>query len=220
MWPCTGLDAAGFVLAGGQSSRMGTDKALVELGGQLLIVRAIAILREAGLDVAIAGSHSALDAYAPVVADDESGLGPLSGICAALQSTSAQHAVFLSVDLPLIPAGLIAYLLAHAQITGRSVTLASIAGFPQTFPVVLQRSALPVLKDELQAGRRGCYSAFRAAAAARQEPVSILPVEMLVQSGHVAHPEAIPHLRWFFNVNSESDLRLAAASVPIPNRVS
>jgi molybdopterin-guanine dinucleotide biosynthesis protein A len=193
---------------------MGRDKALVELGGQPLISRAVAILRDAGLDVAIAGSRSALDAYAPVVADDEPGWGPLSGICAALRSTSARWAVFLSVDLPLIPAGIITYLLAHAHMTGGSVTLASVNGYPQTFPAVVLRGALPVFQDELRGGGRGCFSAFKAAAAAREESVSILPIELLVQAGQVFHAAALPPARWFLNINSEADLRRAADSLP------
>jgi len=53
-------DSAGFVLAGGLSSRMGTDKALVEFDGQPMICRAIEILRAAGLPVSIAGARSSL----------------------------------------------------------------------------------------------------------------------------------------------------------------
>jgi molybdenum cofactor guanylyltransferase len=208
-----GRDAAGFVLAGGQSSRMGRDKALVEFKGQFLIARAVTILREAGIEVAIAGAHSALETFAPIVHDAEPGLGPLSGICAALNATSADHAVFLSVDLPLVPPSLIRYLLFHACATGRAVTLASVAGFPQTFPVILTRTALPVLAKQLRTGRRGCLAAFEAVVNQRGEPLSILPVETLAQSGHVSHPDTLPAPQWFLNINSEVDLRRAAANL-------
>jgi molybdopterin-guanine dinucleotide biosynthesis protein A len=206
-------DAVGFVLAGGESSRMGRDKALVEFKGQFLIARAVAVLREAGLEVAIAGAHSALEPFAPIVHDAEPGLGPLSGICAALRATPTQHAVFLSVDLPLLPTGLIEYLLFHASTTGRAVTLASVAGFPQTFPVILLRSVLPVLEKELRTGRRGCFAAFQGAADELGELLSILPVETMAQSGHVSHPDTLPASRWFLNINSEVDLRRAAANL-------
>jgi molybdenum cofactor guanylyltransferase len=156
-------DAAGFVLAGGRSSRMGRDKALVELAGQPLIAHALRILREANLPASIAGGQPALAAFAPLIEDTRRDQGPLSGICAALASTKAEWAVFLPIDLPLLPASLLEYLLRHARITGNPVTIPSINGFPQTFPAVLHRSALPTLERELNAGRSGCFSAFQAA---------------------------------------------------------
>ena len=207
-------DAAGFVLAGGQSRRMGTDKALVAFDGQPLICRAIDILRAAGLPVSIAGARSPLDSYAPVVHDAEPGLGPLAGICAALKSTSALHAVFLPVDLPQMPASLVVYLLEHAWITGSTVTLATVNAFPQTFPVVLDRQTLPAFEQELAAGRRGCYSAFRRAAADLGQPIAELPVEVLVQSGQVTHPDANPPAYWFLNINAPADLHRASAGSP------
>lgn len=206
----TEFDAAGFALAGGQSTRMGADKALVVLSGRPLMAHAISTLREAGLPVFIAGAQSPLAGFAPVVEDSVPGLGPLGGICAALRSTQAHLAVFLPVDLPLLPASLIAYLLLHARITGRVVTLCSVNGFVQTFPAIVRREALPALLEELDAGRRGCYSVFQAAAACLGQPPTVLPVELLAQSGHVANPAGLPASRWFFNVNSPEDLRRAA----------
>ncbi|MGA2889872.1 MAG: molybdenum cofactor guanylyltransferase [Terracidiphilus sp.] len=202
-------DVAGFVLAGGRSSRMGTDKALQIFAGQPLVVHALSLLRQAGLQASIAGARSPLVVFAPVVEDPQPDMGPLGGICAALAVTSASRAVFLSVDLPLLPASLVVFLQHHACITGAAVTLTSVNGFPQTFPAVVCRSTLPALHSELEAGRRGCYSAFQATATRMGQPLSVLPVELLVQSGHVAHPDDLPAARWFLNVNTPADLHRA-----------
>lgn len=214
--PCSGAgpnkmaeDAAGFVLAGGRSSRMGADKALVQLGGQPLVAHALGILREAGLAASIAGGEPELAAFGPLVADRQPGLGPLSGICSALGSTTAQWAVFTSVDLPLLPPSLVACLLRHARITGSAVTVPSVSGFAQTFPAVVMREVLPALERELSAGRGGCFSGFAAAAAHVGEAVSAVPVESMVQCGRIAHPLGFPAVFWFLNVNTVEDLRRA-----------
>ena len=157
-------DAAGFVLAGGRSSRMGEDKALVRLGGQPLVVHALDILRGAGLTASLAGGSSALAAFAPLVPDSQPGLGPLAGICAALASTSARLAVFLPIDLPLLPVSLIAVFAAitlDAQ-AGPSRSPPSTAlrrHFPQSWTGIV----LPELECELTAERLGCFSALQTA---------------------------------------------------------
>ena len=199
-------NAAGFVLAGGRARRMGTDKALVEFGGKRLVEVALGVLRGAGLATSILGVRPDLGAFAPVVEDPEPGQGPLAGICAGLASTSARWAVFVPVDLPLLPASLVVYLLHHAQVTERAVTVVSTSGFAETFPAVVDRAALPGLRAELAAGRLGCFSAFEAAAGSLGEQVSVVAAELLTQAGQVAHSEGLHAARWFLNVNSVGDL--------------
>jgi molybdopterin-guanine dinucleotide biosynthesis protein A len=208
--------AAGFVLAGGQSRRMGQDKALVTFAGEPLIAHALRILRGAGLDPAIAGARSPLASYAPVIEDSGRDLGPLAGICSAFEKSPARWCVFLPVDLPLIPASLLQALLRHAQLAASAVTLPAINGFAQTFPAVLDRAVLPALYVELQAGRRGCFSAFQAASAALHRSIATLPVEVLAQAGQAAHPAGLPAFRWFLNANTPADLRLAEMLSPHP----
>jgi len=208
-------DAVGFVLAGGQSSRMGQDKALLLFDGQPLVVHALSILSQAGLSVAIAGARPSarvtLEAFAPVVEDPEPGLGPLAGICNALASTSARYAVFVPVDVPLLPPALIGFLLHRAKITGRAATVSALAGIDQTFPAVLDRDVLPTLKAALESRRGGCYSAFQAAAASLGQLVNSVAVEMLVQSGQIVHPLGLPPFRWFLNLNTPGDVEEAEA---------
>jgi len=128
--------AAGFVLAGGRSSRMGVEKALVSFRGEPMIVHAIRTLREAGLTASIAGARTSLEDFAPVVPDAQPDRGPLGGICAALASTSAQRAVFLPVDLPLLPASLLVALLEEAA----PVVVVEVDGFVQSFPAVVSQA--------------------------------------------------------------------------------
>jgi molybdopterin-guanine dinucleotide biosynthesis protein A len=190
---------------------MGRDKAVVRLDGEPLAARAVSILRDAGLAVSVSGGNPALAAFAPLVEDRQPGLGPLSGICAALASTSTRWAVFLPVDLPFLPASLVVCLLRHARITGSAVTVPSVNGFAQTFPAVVDRVTLPMLEKELGAGHGGCFTGFQAAAAGLGDAVMVVPVEMLVQAGQIAHPAGLPAARWFLNLNTEEDLRRAEA---------
>lgn len=196
---------------------MGRDKALVPFAGRPLIARALATLRQAGLDPAIAGARTTLEDYAPVIPDSVPAStavsGPLAGVCAALASTTAPWCIFLPIDLPLLPASLLDCLLHRAQLCGAPITLASVNGFSQTFPAVLDSTILPLLQAELESGRNGCFAVFRSAAAALSRPLSIVPAEFLVQSGQVAHPAALPAFCWFLNVNTPADLSRAEALV-------
>lgn len=190
---------------------MGADKALISLGGRPLVEWAVGILQGAGLAVGIAGAQISLEGFAPVIADAEQGLGPLSGICGALASARTRFAVFLSVDLPLLPASLVSYLVRHAEITESAVTVPSVCGFAQTFPAVIDRAALATLQAELAARRLGCFAAFETAAAALDQEVEVIPVEHLVQARQVAHPVSLPCFLWFLNVNTPEDLGQAAS---------
>jgi molybdopterin-guanine dinucleotide biosynthesis protein A len=206
-------DAVGFVLAGGQSSRMGRDKAQIEFAGRPLVAHALVTLEQAGLQAKIAGALSSarasLEAFATVIEDSTPDLGPLSGICAALAATSARYAVFLSVDMPLLPPSLLVFLLRYARITGNVVTVPSLSGFAQTFPAVIDRIALPTLQNELNSGQNGCFRAFQAASAAVGQTVRSVAVELLAQAGQVVDPQGLPPFRWFLNLNTPADLARA-----------
>jgi molybdenum cofactor guanylyltransferase len=210
--------AEGFVLAGGASSRMGRDKALVKVAGRPLVEHALGILRESGVTTRIAGARAELDGFAPVVKD--AGGGPLAGVCAALEATEAQLAVFLPVDVPLVPASLIGYLLHHARVTGAAATVPSACGFAQTFPAVVRREALPELRRALENGAGGCFAAFRRAAGKLQRPFACIAVEELAQCGQAEHEMGVAAARWLTNVNTPQDVERASRLLSAAIRVS
>jgi len=198
----------GFVLAGGRSSRMGKDKAQIIFNGAPLIQHAVGILHAAGLEARIAGARTDLSGFAATVVDDPAypGLGPLSGICPALDASAARFVVFVPVDLPLLPASLVRYLVHHAQVADSAIALASVGGFVETFPVVIDRAAAPALAASLRSANRKCLSAFQTAADALSKPMSVVSVELLLQAGQVCDPGGFSAQAWFLSVNTPEDL--------------
>ncbi len=108
----------GAVLAGGQATRFGGDKALAELGGQTLLARAVEALAGWCDHVVVVGRETA---PAPTLSDwPAAGMGPLGGIAAALRFaedagyaevlTCGVDSVGLPPDLPALLAPAPAYL--------------------------------------------------------------------------------------------------------------
>jgi len=107
--------AAGFVLAGGESSRMGRDKALLELAGEPLVVRA------AKLAASVTGTPATIiggAAYTPfglrVVGDDLPGVGPLGGIATVLRASVAPWNLIVACDLPYLSREWLVFLVERA----------------------------------------------------------------------------------------------------------
>lgn len=105
-----------FLLAGGHSSRMGVNKALVPLGGQRLLTRiAERIGERQKVPVALnADADFPNAAELPLVPDTLPGkLGPLAGVLAALRQATtkhplATHIVTVPIDSPFFPPDLVA----------------------------------------------------------------------------------------------------------------
>ena len=195
------------MLAGGRSSRMGSDKALALFGGRPLIQLAVANLAAAGIFARIAGSRSALGAFAPEIPDVLSDSGPMGGIHAALSASVAELNLFLPVDMPLMPALLLACLLERAMLTGAPVTASRLNGCLQPFPVVLRRTVLPEIHQCLAAGDTACYKAWQAIPKKVESELDAVAIESLIQCGQCRHPGGFPAFLWFQSANTPANLR-------------
>jgi molybdopterin-guanine dinucleotide biosynthesis protein A len=201
--------AAGFVLAGGRSSRMGSDKALQDFGGRLLIAHALGLMDEAGVAGAIAGSRSPLGSFAAEIPDTYLDAGPLGGIHAALTATQADLNLFLPVDMPLMPPSLLRCLLLRATVTGAPVTASRLNGRLEPFPVVLHRSVLPLIARTLDGGAArfpSCRAVWEAIPEQLGSLLDAPPVDALMQCGQVAHRLGLPPVFWFQNANTPAEL--------------
>ena len=147
------FSATGFVLAGGKSSRMGTNKALLKLAGLTLVERTRNLLAGICERVAILGPPDIFghlgDCYADVYAD----CGPLAGIHVALMNSQTDLNLITAVDTPFLAEEFLRYLLETAASSTALVTAPVLDDFVQPLCAVYKRGFLPVAEKALKEGR-------------------------------------------------------------------
>lgn len=105
-----------FVLAGGKSTRMGTDKGLVLHLGKPFVVRIIEAIQSHSDSITIISNTSNYNYLGyPILEDLIKNKGPLAGIYSGLKHSSSQHNLFVSCDMPLLNNAVINHLILHAD---------------------------------------------------------------------------------------------------------
>jgi molybdopterin-guanine dinucleotide biosynthesis protein A len=143
-----------FILAGGRSTRMGTDKAFVLLDGRTLLARALDLPRSLTSDVRIVGDPAKFASFATVVEDQFPGCGPLAGIHAALRSSQTDLNLMLAVDMPFLTPALLHHMLGRAKDSGSAmVTVPRTSQGWQPLCAVYHRDFASIAEKALRAGR-------------------------------------------------------------------
>ena len=151
-----------FILAGGNSARMGKDKdkAFLRLGGETLLARALALAGAVTADVHIVGDAQKFLPYGSVVQDIYPGQGPLGGIHAALKSSSADLNLILAVDMPFVESRFLDYLLSSAGENSALVTVPHTEGRLQPLCAVYRRDFAAVAEPALREGKNKIDALF------------------------------------------------------------
>ncbi|HET7538201.1 MAG TPA: molybdenum cofactor guanylyltransferase [Candidatus Didemnitutus sp.] len=150
--PVSGL--AGVVLAGGESRRMGRDKAELEVDGVRLIVRQLDVLRACGAAPLVVSLGSAARTVLPNVAsvpDRYPNAGPLAGIHAAFEALHTPYLAVLAVDMPRIEAGWFTWLHGLSQ-PGTGVVAQHASGQFEPLAAIYPREALAEMEARLRRG--------------------------------------------------------------------
>jgi molybdopterin-guanine dinucleotide biosynthesis protein A len=145
-------DVTAFILAGGHSSRMGTDKALLPLGRQTLLERALHTAARVANSVFIVGPRDRYSRYGNVVEDVFPDCGPLGGIHAALCITQTELNLMLSVDTPLMGPDFLAWLLEQARASSELIVVPEALGGLQPLAAVYRRPLRAVAEQALKRG--------------------------------------------------------------------
>lgn len=150
-----GMLTAGFVLVGGQSRRMGQDKALLPWKTGVLADEMAGKLAAVTGTVLLVGEPSKYGHLGyPCLPDLRAGLGPLGGIEAALASARAELNLVLACDLPEIEVPHLRHLLTEAMQTGENcIVTADGSGAIQPLCAVYRSACLPVVRNALDSGR-------------------------------------------------------------------
>ena len=142
------MNATGIILAGGKSSRMGTDKGLIELNGKKMVQYLIDVFKSLGLPVIIVANNVEYGSFeAKFVQDRIKDHGPLAGIATGLFYSSTEKNVILSCDTPFITSELISFLLEESE----NETITITKSFDRLHPLigVYSKSCLPIIEQEL-----------------------------------------------------------------------
>jgi molybdopterin-guanine dinucleotide biosynthesis protein A len=153
-------DASGYVLAGGKSSRMGRDKALLELAGKPLALHAVVKLRRVCMDVHMLSDRPELDAFAPLVPDLHANCGPLGGVEAGLEYSARVYparrwSLFMPVDMPFLPSAFldqwVRAVIVRAR-EGQRIAMFTVDGRPQPALCLMHQEVLPYVSRAIQRG--------------------------------------------------------------------
>jgi len=150
------------VLAGGNSTRMGRNKALLPFGEGVLVAHVARVVAEAaGSAVLIGAPETYTHLGYPVIADHTPGVGPLGGIETALSCTAADWNLVLACDMPDVSAAFLRDLLDAAEDLGVDALIpAGPSGRPEPLSAVYHRRLAGPVRQALDAGVRKVMDAL------------------------------------------------------------
>lgn len=194
--PYTEVEA--FLLAGGVSSRMGRNKALLEISGMPLLVRTARLLEPLVAAVTVIGPPERYAALGlRIVPDDSPRLGPLGGMATALRISLCEWNLIVGCDLPYLSAAWLEWLIARALGSQADALVPESARGLEPLCAIYRGRCAPVLAVAIAAGVRKVTDA-----------VSHLMLEKLTPAQWQA---AAPGAEPFKNMNTPEDYAEARA---------
>lgn len=184
-----------IVLAGGRSSRLGRDKAFIEVHGQSLIQRIVDRLRQLSEEIIIVTNEvEKYEQFEAVVVDDVyPGKGSLGGIFSGLRRASNSHSIVVACDMPFLNLPLLQHMQKLAA--PYDVVIPRVGELTEALHAIYSQRCLPHMERQLQEGDLRIIRFF--------PRVRVRYVER--EEIEAYDPEQLS----FFNINSKVDLARA-----------
>jgi molybdopterin-guanine dinucleotide biosynthesis protein A len=203
----------GVILAGGPSSRMGSNKALLPHQGGLFIETIYRLFCQLFSDVLLVTNAPEQYGFVPCrkIADQHTGAGPLAGIHAALSHCTTEFIFVAACDMPCLNPELISYLAGRAP--GFDVVIPAGDKGLEALHAIYSTQALPAISTALAAGRRRIVSFFDDVRVCQVECSDVARFDQGFRSFHnINTPEEYYRLR-------EEQRAVRAEPVVVPRRL-
>jgi molybdopterin-guanine dinucleotide biosynthesis protein A len=144
----------GAVLAGGHSSRMGRNKALIRVGGKPMIQTIANTMCQLFAEVVVVADQCGLYQFLnlPIIHDIHKNLGPIGGIHAALTELDTPAAFIVGCDTPFVSTEIVEYIVNYPA--EAPVKAALVDTTIQPLCALYRRDCLPVINDQISRGTR------------------------------------------------------------------
>lgn len=186
-------DCTAIILAGGESKRMGCDKATLPFNGETLLQSVIASVQPLFAQTLVSVREKRTDVALPQICDTQSDGGPLVGLISALEKVTTPWAFVVACDMPFVASDLIAHLASLRE--NYQAVVPQVNGHAQPLAAFYARSALPLLQSSLANGNKSLVGALKTL------DVRYVEAEELVQFD--------PQLRSFFDLDTPQDVVIA-----------
>lgn len=190
-------DCTAVILAGGDSRRMGRDKANVVLDGQTLLQSVIATMRQLFPRVILSVRRPRPEIDLPQVCDEQANGGPLAGLVACLGQITTPWAFAVACDMPFVVPEVVELLGRYRS--QQQAVVPIVHGHPQPLAAFYAASCLAPLRASLAAQQKGLRGVVK-----QMDVRYVDEAEML---------KADPQLRSFFDLDTPQDVAAALKKI-------
>lgn len=145
-------DITGFIVAGGQSRRMGTDKAQLAWESGTFLTHAVSTMGQITSSVVLVGGSKALAPNLTVLPDHFPGCGPIAGIHSALSHSKTDWNLILAVDMPLVTPALLSFIAEPCNDSSALAILPETSGRLQPLCAAYRRTLLNEIEKAIDSG--------------------------------------------------------------------
>lgn len=186
-------DCTAIIMAGGDSQRMGCDKAGLLLDGHTLLQSVITSMRHLFPQVIVSVRQPRAGLDLPQVCDGHPDGGPLAGLVAGLSSATTPWVFAVACDMPFIVPEVVELLASHRS--RHQAVVPVVHGHPQPLAAFYAASCLAPMRASLAAQQKSLCGALKA-----------LDVRFVDEAGV---READPQMRSFFDLDTPQDVAMA-----------